>query len=32
MGCSSGLTFATPEDPNTRKVFCVKFQREMPPG
>ncbi len=30
MGCSSGLTFATPEDPNTRKVFCVKFQREMP--
>lgn len=31
MGCGSG--FVAPrveqEDPNARKIFCVKFQREM---
>lgn len=30
MGCSSGpVAPRVPDDPNARKVFCVKFQREM---
>jgi Fe-S cluster biosynthesis and repair protein YggX len=30
MGCGSGFVAPRPaEDPNARKVFCVKFQREM---
>lgn len=31
MGCGSGMVAPRPqqEDPNARKVFCVKFQREM---
>jgi len=32
MGCGSGMTGPRVEEQNTtgRKVFCVKFQREMP--
>src|SRR5262245_43556617 len=31
MGCGSGFVAPKePEDPNARKVFCAKFQREMP--
>jgi Fe-S cluster biosynthesis and repair protein YggX len=31
MGCSGGSrAFAEHTDPEERKVFCVKFQREMP--
>jgi Fe-S cluster biosynthesis and repair protein YggX len=32
MGCggSAPPMRNIPEDPNARKVFCVKFQREMP--
>ena len=32
MGCGSGMAGPRAEDENTsgRKVFCVKFQREMP--
>ncbi len=29
MGCSSGPPMATAIRPGARKVFCVKFQREM---
>ncbi len=29
MGCGSGFVAPKMEDPNARKVFCVKFQREM---
>jgi len=29
MGCGSGIVAPKTEDPNARKVFCVKFQREM---
>ncbi len=30
MGCGSGFVAPKPpEDPNARKVFCVKFGREM---
>jgi len=30
MGCGSGMVSPkAPENPNARKVFCVKFQREM---
>lgn len=30
MGCGSGFVAPRePEHPNARKVFCVKFQREM---
>jgi len=29
MGCGSGLPLATEIRPGARKVFCVKFQREM---
>ncbi|MCZ2148171.1 MAG: oxidative damage protection protein [Bryobacterales bacterium] len=30
MGCGSGFVAPKePQDPNERKVFCVKFQREM---
>lgn len=31
MGCGSGMVGPRQEqeDPNARKVFCVKFQREM---
>jgi Fe-S cluster biosynthesis and repair protein YggX len=30
MGCGSGQAAPrAPEDPTARKVFCVKFQREM---
>jgi Fe-S cluster biosynthesis and repair protein YggX len=31
MGCGSGMMNIAPrpENPNARKVFCVKFQREM---
>lgn len=29
MGCGSGMVAPKPVDPNARKVFCVKFQREM---
>lgn len=29
MACGSGIPFSGPIDPNARKVFCVKFQREM---
>ncbi len=32
MGCGGGTLGPSPEEQNTsgRKVFCVKFQREMP--
>jgi len=31
MGCGSGMVGIQPEENRTgRKVFCVKFQREMP--
>ena len=30
MGCSGGFRPPEPVDPAARKVFCVKFQREMP--
>lgn len=30
MGCSGGIRFPEPVDPAARKVFCVKFQKEMP--
>ena len=30
MGCNSVPPLAEPEKPGGRKVFCVKFQREMP--
>ncbi len=33
MSCGNpfgGPTQQQPEDPNARKVFCAKFQREMP--
>ena len=31
MGCGSGMTNIVPEENKSgRKVFCVKFQREMP--
>ena len=31
MGCGSGMAgIRPPEDPNARKVFCVKLQRELP--
>ncbi len=31
MGCSSGMVGPRhePEDPNARKIFCVKFGREI---
>lgn len=31
MACGSGIPLSTiqPVDPNARKVFCVKFQKEM---
>ena len=31
MGCGSGMTNIQPEENRSgRKVFCVKFQKEMP--
>ena len=31
MGCSGGVPRPPePEDPAERKVFCVKFQKELP--
>ena len=30
MGCSTPQMPPEPERPGQRKVFCVKFQREMP--
>jgi len=29
MGCGHGVPMPEPEAPGARKVFCVKFQREM---
>lgn len=29
MGCGSGMVAPKTIDPGARKVFCVKFQREM---
>ncbi len=30
MGCGSGTPFPPREETGGRKVFCVKFQRELP--
>ena len=30
MSCGSGIPLGRPEETVGRKVFCVKFQREMP--
>lgn len=30
MGCGSGTPFPPQEETGSRKVFCVKFQRELP--
>ncbi|MCX6622967.1 MAG: oxidative damage protection protein [Acidobacteria bacterium] len=30
MACGSGRPPIEPENPNARKVFCVKFQKELP--
>ncbi len=29
MGCGSSLTALTPEDKGGRRIFCVKFQKDM---
>jgi len=29
MSCGSGIKFPVPEDKGGRRVFCVKFQKEM---
>jgi Fe-S cluster biosynthesis and repair protein YggX len=30
MGCGSGMPFPPQEETGGRKVFCVKFQKELP--
>src|SRR5258708_20150805 len=30
MGCGSGIPMGRPEETGGRKVFCVKFRKEMP--